>query len=86
MCKSSINQISVNCLSITSEEDLSNTLRSFWKMDSNIVKDRLSQDDKNCFTCLDSVAVYMERKYDVPMLWQEEENGYLFSRHEGNVK
>ena len=51
VCKSNVNQISVNCLSISSEEDWNNTLRSFWKMDSEIIKvlaeEGLSQDDKN---------------------------------------
>ena len=63
MCKSNINQISVNCLSISSE--VNNTLRSFWKMDSKIIKvsdeGGLSQDDKNCLAGLDSVTVYTER-------------------------
>ena len=47
--KSNINQIYVNCLSISSEEDLNNTLKSFWKMNPEIIKtsveDGLSQDD-----------------------------------------
>ena len=37
VCKSNINQISANCFSISSKEDLNNTLRSFWKMDSEII-------------------------------------------------
>ena len=52
VCKSSINQISLNCLSISSEEDLNKTVKSFWKMFSEITKvsdeDRLSQDGENC--------------------------------------
>ena len=80
MCKSTINQISVNCLSISSEEDLNNTLRSFWKMDSEIIKvsdeEGLSQDDKNCLARLDSMTVYKEGKYEVPMLWQEEKGSF----------
>ena len=60
VCKSNINQISVNCLSISSEEDLNNTLRSFWKMESEIIKlsdeDGLSQDDKNYLARLDLMA------------------------------
>ena len=31
VCKSNIKKISVKCLSISSEEDLNNTPRSFWK-------------------------------------------------------
>ena len=76
LCKSNTNQISVNCLSISSEEDLNNTIRSFWKMDSEIIKvsdeNGLSQDDKMCLAGLDSMTVYKEGKYEVRMLWQEE--------------
>ena len=72
VCKSNINQTSVNCLSISSEEDLNNTLKSFWKMDSQIIKfsdeEGLSQDDKNCLARLDTMTVYKEGKYEVPML------------------
>ena len=72
MCRSNINQTYINCFSISSEEDLSNTLRSFRKMDSKIFKvsdeDRLSRDDKNCLACLNLMTVYKEGKYDVPML------------------
>ena len=72
MCRSNINQTYINCFSISSEEDLSNTLRSFRKMDSKIFKvsdeDRLSRDYKNCLTCLNLMTVYKEGKYDVPML------------------
>ena len=80
MCKSSINQISVNCLSTSSEEDLNNTLKSFWKMYSENIKvsdeDGLSQDDKNCLARLDLMTVYKEGKYEVPMLWQEEKSSF----------
>ena len=45
-------------------------------MDSEIIKasdeDGLSQNDKNCLAHLDSMTVYKEGKYEVPMLWQEE--------------
>ena len=74
--KSNVNKIAVNCLSISSEGDLNNTLRSFWKMDSEIIKvaeeDGMSQDDKTCLTQLNQMTVYKEGKYEVPMLWQEE--------------
>ena len=80
VCKSNIKQISVNCLSISSEEDLNNTLRSFWKMDSEIIKvsdeEGLSQDDKNCLAYLDPMTVHKEGKYEVPMLWQEERGSF----------
>ena len=80
VCKSKFNQISVNCLLISSEEDLNNTLRSFWKMDSEIIKvsdeEGLSQDDKNCLACLESMTVYKEGKYEVPMLWQEDKGSF----------
>ena len=76
VCKSNTNKISVNCLSISSEEDLNNTLKSLWKIDSETIKisdkDGLSQYDKNCLTHLDSMTVYKERKYEVPILQQEE--------------
>ena len=72
MCKSHINQIAVNCLSISSEEDLNNTLKRFWKMDSEVIKvsdeNGLSQDDKNCLARLDSMTLCEEGKYEVPML------------------
>ena len=59
MCKSNINHVSVNCLSISSKEDLNNTLGSFWKMESEIIKvsdeDGISQNDKNCLAHLDSI-------------------------------
>ena len=62
--KSNINHISVNCLSILSGEDLNNTLRSFGKMESEIIKisdeNGLFQDYKNCLVCLDSTTVYKE--------------------------
>ena len=80
VCKSKFNQISVNCLSISSEEDLNNTLRSFWKMDSEIIKvsdeGGLSQDDKNCLARLESMTVYKEGKYEVPILWQEDKGSF----------
>ena len=45
-------------------------------MDSEIIKvaeeDGMSQDDKTCLTQLNKMAVYKEGKYEVPMLWQEE--------------
>ena len=66
-------------MSISSEEDL-NTLRSFWKMNSETIKfsdeEGLSQDDKNCLACLDSMTVYKEGKYEVSMLWQEEKGSF----------
>ena len=80
MCKSKINQISVNCLSISSEENLNNTLGSFWKIDSEIIKvsdeGGISQDDKNCLARFDSMTVYKEGKYEVLMLWQEEKGSF----------
>ena len=80
VCKSKFNQTSVNCLSISSEEDFNNTLRSFWKMDSDIIKvsdeERLSQDGKNCLAHLESMTVYKEGKYEVPMLWQEDKGSF----------
>ena len=75
MYKSNFNQISVNFLSLSYEEDLNNTLRSFWKTDSEIrVSDEngLFQYDKNCLTHLDSVARYNIGKCEVPILRQEE--------------
>ena len=76
VCKSNSDQISVNSLSISIEEDLNNNLRSLWKKESEIIKvsdkDKLFQDDKNWFAHLDSMAVYKEGKYEVPMLWQED--------------
>ena len=49
-------------------------------MDSKIIKvsdeDRLSQDDKNCLASLDSVTVYTEGKYEVPVLRQEEKRSF----------
>ena len=70
----------MNCLSISSEEDLENTLRSFWKMDLKIIKvsdeDGLSQADKTCLARFDSITVYKEGKYETPMLWQEEKNHF----------
>ena len=71
VCKSN-NQISVNCLSISSEEDLNNNLKNFWQMDLEIIKvsdeDGKSQDDKNFLSRLDSIPVYKEAKYEVPVL------------------
>ena len=49
--KSNINQISVNCLSISREEDLSEIIKVS-------DEDKLSQDDKNCVAHLDSITVY----------------------------
>ena len=64
VCKSNINQIFLNCLSISSGEDLNNTLRNFWKMDSEIIQvsdgDGLSQDDEKCLAHLDSMAGHKE--------------------------
>ena len=56
VCKSNTTHISVSCLSISSEENLNNTLRNFWEMDSAITnvsdEDKLSQDGKNCLAHL----------------------------------
>lgn len=66
----------MNFLSLSYEEDLNNTLRSFWKTDSEIMRvsdeNGLSQYDKNCLTHLDSVARYNIGKCEVPILRQEE--------------
>ena len=84
LCKSNINQISVNCLSISSKEDLHNTLRSFWKMDSEIIKvsdeERLSQNDKNYLTHLDSMKMCEQGKYEVFILWQKEKRSFQDSQ------
>ena len=49
-------------------------------MDSEITKvsdeDGLFQDNKNCLVHLDSMTVYKEGKYEVPMLWQEEKRSF----------
>ena len=66
----------MNFLSLSYEEDLNNTLRSFWKTDSEIMRvsdeNGLSQYDKNCLTHLDSMTRYNIGKCEVPMLRQEE--------------
>ena len=49
-------------------------------MDSEIIKvsdeEGLSQDHKNCLACLESMTVYKEGKYKVPMLWQEDKGSF----------
>ena len=49
-------------------------------MDSEMIKvsdeDGLSQDNKDCFVCLDSMTVYKEGKYEVSVLWQEEKRSF----------
>ena len=55
-------------------------MEHFWKMDSEIIKvsdeDGLYEDHKNCLAHLDSMTVYKEGKYKVPMLWQEEKRSF----------
>ena len=72
MYKSNFNQISVNFLSLSCEEDLNNTLRRFWKTDSKTIRvsdaNGLSKYDKNCLTRLDSMKRYNIEKCEVRML------------------
>ena len=49
-------------------------------MVSEIIKvsdeDGLSQDDKNCLACLDSMKVHKEGKYEFLMLWQDKNRSF----------